>query len=377
MKTAAIRHLRLARIPALLAALALPLGATEEAAPRPRIEVCFLLDTTGSMSGLIEGAKQKIWSIANEMASAKPAPEIRFALVAYRDRGDDYVVRHFPLTDDLDEIHAQLMKFEAGGGGDTPESVNEALATAVRKTEWSGDRDALKVIFLVGDAPPHMDYQGEPQYPEICAEAVRRDIIINTIQCGGIPETTPVWKEIAKLAEGEFAALEQSGGMQVVETPYDADLARLNRAIGATLLPYGSERARSAVLAKQALAESAPAPAAADRLVYNLKAGKAVQGEGELLDAIRSGRVSLESLGPDDLPKDLRGLSKDELKKEIESRRAEREKLQAEIAALAARREAYIKEESAKRSRENERDSFDKKVSDTIKKQGAKKGLTY
>ena len=37
---------------------------------KPHIEVCFVLDTTGSMGGLIEGAKQKIWSIANEMISA-------------------------------------------------------------------------------------------------------------------------------------------------------------------------------------------------------------------------------------------------------------------------------------------------------------------
>src|SRR5512147_2548313 len=68
---------------------------------KPRIEVCFVLDTTGSMSGLIEGAKQKIWSIANEMISAKPTPEIRLGLVAYRDRGDQYVTRTFDLSSDI------------------------------------------------------------------------------------------------------------------------------------------------------------------------------------------------------------------------------------------------------------------------------------
>ncbi len=72
-------------------------GKTDQAQPsgkstKPRLEVCFVLDTTGSMSGLIEGAKQKIWSIANEMISAKPTPEIRLGLIGYRDRGDDYVV---------------------------------------------------------------------------------------------------------------------------------------------------------------------------------------------------------------------------------------------------------------------------------------------
>src|SRR5215831_756131 len=87
-------------LPIILSALAIlsfwqPSFATT--APRgqskPRIEVCFVLDTTGSMGGLIEGAKQKIWSIANEMVSAKPTPELRLGLVAFRDRGDEYVVK--------------------------------------------------------------------------------------------------------------------------------------------------------------------------------------------------------------------------------------------------------------------------------------------
>ena len=69
-----------------------PAKAAAKAA-KPRIEVCFVLDTTGSMGGLIEGAKQKIWSIANEMISAKPTPELRLGLVAYRDRGDEYVTQ--------------------------------------------------------------------------------------------------------------------------------------------------------------------------------------------------------------------------------------------------------------------------------------------
>ena len=82
---------------------------------KPKIEVGFVLDTTGSMGGLIEGAKQKIWSIANDIATAKPAPDIRFALVAYRDRGDEYVVKTFDLTNDLDAVYGQLQSFHAAG----------------------------------------------------------------------------------------------------------------------------------------------------------------------------------------------------------------------------------------------------------------------
>jgi Mg-chelatase subunit ChlD len=82
------------------------------------IEVVFILDTTSSMSGLIQAAKEKIWSIANTMASAQQNPDIRMGLVAFRDRGDAYITRVYDLSEDLDSMYASLMDFRAEGGGD-------------------------------------------------------------------------------------------------------------------------------------------------------------------------------------------------------------------------------------------------------------------
>src|SRR6059058_1939318 len=133
---------------ALLAAAGLslvgPVAATEARPParkaQPRVEVVFCLDTTGSMGGLIDGAKQKIWSLCNQIAGGKPTPDLKVGLVAYRDRGDAYVTKVIDLTDDLDAIHTQLMGFRAAGGGDFPESVNQALNEAVTKISWSKDK---------------------------------------------------------------------------------------------------------------------------------------------------------------------------------------------------------------------------------------------
>src|SRR5512136_1342843 len=95
----------------LLLALSLT-GSAFAKDTKPRIEVCFVLDTTGSMSGLIEGAKQKIWSIANDMISVKPTPDIRVGLVAYRDRSDEYVIKTCDLTNDIDAVYGQLQSFK-------------------------------------------------------------------------------------------------------------------------------------------------------------------------------------------------------------------------------------------------------------------------
>ncbi len=115
---------------------------------KPKVEVVFCLDTTGSMGGLIEAAKQKIWSISNQIASGKPTPELKIGLVAYRDKGDAYITKIHDLTDDLDAVHGNLKTFQAQGGGDTPEHVNQALFDAVHKVKWSTDKSTLQIIFL-------------------------------------------------------------------------------------------------------------------------------------------------------------------------------------------------------------------------------------
>ena len=344
---------------------------------KPRIEVCFVLDTTGSMSGLIEGAKQKIWSIANEMISAKPTPELKIGLIGYRDRGDEYVVKSFKLTDDIDSIYAHLRTFEAGGGGDTPESVNEALSEAIDKMPWSQDRKVLKIVFLVGDAPPHMDYADGPKYPDLCRAAAKKDLIINTVQCGGMTETTPIWQEIAKLSEGSYVAIAQSGNMAVVSTPMDDDLAKLNKRMGATLIPYGDATVRREVGAKQAFAESAPAAAAADRLSYNARTRKSVQGSGELLDALANNQIKLEAIDKKNLPAEFQKLTREEMDARIAKARTERASVQKEIDEVSKKRDAYIQAENKRLAAEGKGDSFDEKIAETIRKQAEEKGISY
>lgn len=344
---------------------------------KPRIEVCFVLDTTGSMGGLLEGAKQKIWSIANEMISAKPTPELKLGLIGYRDRGDDYVVKSFGLTDDIDAIYGHLREFQAGGGGDTPESVNEALAEAIHKMPWSSDKKVLKIIFLVGDAPPHMDYPNGPKYPDLCREAAEKDLIINTIQCGEMAETKPIWQEIAKLAEGSYVGISQSGNVAVISTPMDKELSRLNERIGATLIPYGDSTLQAEVHAKFAAAKSAPVAAMADRLTYNSKTGRAMQGRGELVDALNDKTIKLDEIDHKQLPAELQKLDSDELQKRITKTRDERADLQRQIVELSKKRETYIQSENKRLASEGKGDAFDQKVTETLHAQAAKKGISY
>ena len=316
----------------------------------PRAEVVFVLDSTGSMSGLIEGAKQKIWSIANSIISQDPAPEIKIGLISYRDRGDEYVTQIMDLTDDIDAVYAKLQSFRAAGGGDAPESVNQALNEAVTKMSWSpADQNVYRVIFLVGDCPPHMDYQDDVKYPETCKLAMEKFIIINTVQCGNDLTTTPIWQDIAKKSEGQFVQIAQSGGMIVIRTPYDDEIAELTRELSSTVIPYGSMETQAAVVGKLKRAESADAMLNASRAAYNIKSGgRAVQGKGDLVQAMADKDIAMEAVEEEYLPEEMKNLPKEDLEKVVKEKTAKRAELNAKILDLSKKRDAWLAENAKK-----------------------------
>ena len=347
---------------------------------RPKVDVVFVLDTTGSMSGLIQTAKEKIWSIATTMASAQPTPEIRIGLVAYRDRGDRYVTKLVDLSADLDSVYAKLMDFQADGGGDTPESVNKALYDAVHGMSWSQVDQAYQVIFLVGDAPPHMDYN-EVRYPAIVADALEKGIVINTIQCGGMSTTVAPWTQIASLGHGNFFQVDQAGGAVAFTTPYDHKIAELSAKLDDTRLYYGTieEKARMKrkVAATDKLHASASVASLARRGVFNATLGGRTNllGENELVDAIASGTVEFDEIDTEALPAALKPMARAEQKAYVADLATKRDDLQRRIRTLSADRDRYLEKKVEEAG--GLKDSLDQQLYEAVKAQAAKAGLEY
>jgi hypothetical protein len=364
-------------LPILLACYGtIPVRATDMT---PRIEVSFVLDTTGSMGQLIGGAKQKIWTIARQVVAGKPTPAIKLGLVGFRDRGDQYVTKVFDLSDDLDAVYGHLMEFQAGGGGDTPESVNQALNEAVTKISWSKDPTTLKLIFLVGDAPPHMDYPDDVKYPESVRLAKEAGIVIIAVQCGTYAATTPVWQEIAGSSGGGFVQIDQSGGMTRTSTPVDAELTRLGAELNRTVVPYGNAARQSEVRSKGAIAAGADV----DRLVYlnvdhaEFGAKVVVTGEGELIWDVVNHKVKLEEIPDSDLPAQLRNMTMEARKEFVDQQFSKRKELQLKVDELSTERDAFIKADMEKKVAAGSVDSFDAKVAEMIQAQALRRGIQY
>ncbi|MFO1066070.1 MAG: vWA domain-containing protein [Pirellulales bacterium] len=355
--------------------------ANAEKSVSPKIDVVFVLDTTGSMSGLIHAAQEKIWAIANTISKAEGKPSIRMGLVGYRDLGDEYVTVHTGLSEDIDAMYRDLMGYKADGGGDLPESVNQALNEAVGKMSWREGADVYRVIFLVGDAPPHMYYQDDVKYAQSCESAKARGIFINSIQCGRLQETKLVWNEIAELAAGTYAAIPQSGGAVLPPTPFDKGIAELSVELDATRLYYGSALEKKEQLDRSEvgknIAERSSVQAVAQRAAFNACAAGNGNfcGNQELVNDVEEGKVKLDELKKEQLPDGLQDLSLEKLKDAVSSKSAERKKLQSEIGALTAKRQDWLKTQLAESGKEQP--ELDRIIFSAIKEQAAKAGISF
>jgi hypothetical protein len=359
--------------PAKVSAPAATAGTSAAVIGEPkRIEVGFVLDTTGSMGGLIDGAKRRIWAVADEIRKAHPNAEIRMGLVAYRDRGDVYVTKKTDLTTDISAVYGELLGFQAQGGGDTPESVNEALAVAVNGLGWTRSDDTRRLIFLVGDAPPHMDYAQDVPFTDTLKIAEREGIVVDALQCGDAKDTELAWKTIAQLGRGRYAQIPQEGGVVQISTPYDDEIIKIQIRLHHTIVPYGSMKQQSEVREKSVKAAAAPAAAASDMASYSVRAPapaerKVVTGEGDLVADVLAKKISADKVKREELPEDYRKMSATELTAAVEAKAEERAALQSDLLALVAKRDAKIAEEKAKSPKG--RDGFDRVVEEMVREQ--------
>jgi len=149
------------------------------------LDILFVFDTTGSMGEEIARLKKTIEIINMNIASLTAKPAVRFGMVLYKDKGDEYVTKVIPLTSNLNEFQDELAKVFAGGGGDGPEDLQSALYDTVKKVKWNNN--GIRLAFVITDAEPHLDYGQQYTYVNAAHDAKRDAIKIYSIGTGGLP----------------------------------------------------------------------------------------------------------------------------------------------------------------------------------------------
>lgn len=173
---------------------------------RAKLDLVFLVDATGSMGDEIDKLKSSLRSITDEVARLPSRPDLCLGLVAYRDRGDEFFVRSHDLTSDVNAFQGVLNALRADGGGDEPEAMNEALHEAVHRISWRGEQ-ATRLVVLVADAPPHLDYSG-PQYDDAMQAALGKGIKLMSVGASGLNKQGEyIQRQMAQYTGGRFIFL--------------------------------------------------------------------------------------------------------------------------------------------------------------------------
>ena len=350
------RQATLAAATLLLGTAGIGLGkvATTEVeivAPEPaasRIQLAILLDTSGSMSGLIEQAKIQLWSIVNELVLAKhdgQRPQLRVALYEYGNDGlakdTGWIRQVLPLTDDLDRVSEQLHALSTNGG---QEYCGQVIDRAVKDLDWSASHDDLKLIFIAGNEPFS---QGPVDYRDAVKSAISKGIIVNTIHCGsGIPDG---WRQGAVLADGRAMNIDHNQAIVEIPTPHDQELAELGVALNDTYVPFGTDGRRG--FANQRMQDSNSAKFSVSNMATRAvtKSGRFYQNSNwDLVDAVEQKKVELDKVKEEELPENMRSMTAEQKSEYLQKLLAQRKQIQDKISGLNEARTSYIAQERAK-----------------------------
>jgi von Willebrand factor type A domain len=372
---------------ALLAATTINLVSAKEPAmttpaketKKPLVQIAILLDTSGSMDGLIEQAKSQLWRIVNEFAKSKQdgvTPEVQVALYEYGKtslRADQGWVRQIqPLSTDLDKISEELFALRTNGGD---EYCGWVIKDAVNGLAWSPASDAYKAIFIAGNEP---FTQGPVNYAESCKTAITKGIIVNTIHCGNEAEgINTKWKAGADLADGKYLVIDQNRAVVSIEAPQDKEIAKLGVELNKTYIAYGvagrdgaaRQERQDANVATLAPASGAVAQRALAKASVNYR-----NSSWDLVDAVSEKKADIAKLKTEELPAEMQKLNADERKAYVETKSKERAEMQAKIATLNSDREKYV---AARLKEVAGTNTLDAVVISAVREQSAKRNFKF
>jgi len=352
-------------------------------AGKPLVQIAILLDTSNSMDGLINQARNQVWKIVNELNSSEKSgsnPVIEVAVYEYGNSGlkeeNGWIRQVLPFTKNLDKVAEELFSLKTNGGD---EFCGEVIKDAVEQLAWSKKDDVYKAIFIAGNEP---FTQGKIDFHQSVELAKAKGIFVNTIFCGRRQEGIATqWLAGAQLAEGEYTNIDQSAPVAAINAPQDDEIAQLSSKLNTTYVAYGS-RGRAEMDKKEALDSNIAASGAggilSERAAFKAAAPAAMseyESSWDVISAVEGGSMKRSEIKKDQLPEELKKMDEAELDKYIDSKLAERKKIKADILRLQEERKTYIAEQE--RTQSGAPVTLDKAIIDAVHKQAVKKGYKF
>jgi len=188
--------------------------ALDETLPSPTnlVQIAFMVDATGSMGDELEFLKMDLKKVINEVQKTNTQLKISTATVFYRDEGDEYVVKHSPFTEDINQTIEFISQQRADGGGDFPEAVDKALVQ-LNQLQWQPEA-RTRIAFLVLDAPPHNKPAVISSIQYSVKTAAASGIKLIPVVASGIDKTTEfLMRFIAMYTNGTYVFITDHSGI--------------------------------------------------------------------------------------------------------------------------------------------------------------------
>ena len=340
-----------------------------------KIQVALLLDTSGSMDGLIEQAKSQLWNILNQFSKAEyqgNEPDLEIALYEYgnpsKARNRNQILQLSDFTTDMDLISEKLFALKTDGG---EEYCGSVIKSSIDELNWDKE-EGFKVIYIAGNESFR---QGPVNATEAVSTARDHDIIVNTIFCGPTEEGKKLhWLNAAQLGMGEYMNIDQNQVTLHIESPYDDRIGELNTSLNNTYIPFGAQgESKKQNQVQQDLNSNTYGKSNLSSRA-KFKVSKKYKAEDwDLVDAYKKDKKVLENA--DVKSEKHRDLSREDLEKAIQEASAERSSIQTEISELNKKRDAFIAKEKAKNAENQNRNGLEESVLKSVEKQIKSRGF--
>ncbi len=345
-----------------------PIEMTVRPRQRRNVDLVIALDTSGSMDGLLDSVRARLWDIVGEVSDKEPDANLRVGLITFGSpgvagAGEGYVKVRSPLTSDLDSLYGQVMSLTTDGGD---EYVGWTVNTALTELDWSRSSNAARILFVAGNESAD---QARERYDfrSVAANAREKGIVINAIYAGdrdqGVREN---WAAVAAAGGGKYTAINQQAGTYQVIAPQDAELQALNDKLNKTYIGYG---ARGATGKANQMRQDTNAGAVGGGSVSSRISAKAKavysNTAWDLVDGVTGGKLDLSSAQEDDLPEELRDMEATEREEYVDELAAERGRIQAEIDKVSKARKGFLK----KKAKDAGKGGLDEAMSEALEEQ--------
>ncbi len=319
----------------------------------PTIQIGILLDTSSSMSGLINQAKEQLWKIVNEVAKANKDKEdvvIQVGLFEYGKASlpkyEGFLQLLSPLTSDLDKVSEALFELHTNGG---EEYAGKVILESVNRFVWSDNKDDLKLLIIAGN---ESFGQGNVPYTKAIKKARTNNIIINTIFCGNASKGIRLgWKKGARLGGGRYFNINHNNQREYVATPYDDEIISLGNSLNYTYINYGSKKKRRAKTAntikQDTNAKGLSKTSYVERNIVKAKK-QYTEASTDMVTAYIANAPSIAKITKEELPAELKDKSTKEIKQIVEEKKTKRLSLQKKIKKLEQKRDKFISKTNKK-----------------------------